>query len=304
MNLKQLKYVLVLSREGSFSRAAEVLHISQPSLSQYVKNIEKQIGERLFDRLNGEVRLTDAGRIYVDTGRRILDLEHQMEHQLSDLSSFNSGTVTVGISPYRSVHLIPDVFAAFDRLYPNVQLVIQERSGGELIEAAQRGEFDLCVIALPVDEDVFCVEKIHCEEVLIAVKRESELCQDLSKVAVRMDGRAFPAVDLTLLHGRSVAMLSESMPMRTVTDAMLKQYAVSVKEKIKVNSNETLLSVVESGVCAAFVPSGVTNRSNGSIAFFSIEQPTPSRDIAIVYRKQQYLSRPMQDLIGIFKGLS
>ena len=62
MNTKQLKYVLVLAREGTFSRAAEALEISQPSLSQYIKKIESQLGMQLFDRTNGDVRLTDAGR--------------------------------------------------------------------------------------------------------------------------------------------------------------------------------------------------------------------------------------------------
>lgn len=73
MNAKQFKYVLTLANQGSFSKAAEVLEISQPSLSQYVKKIEQQIGLPLFDRINGVVRLTDAGRLYINTGRKVLE---------------------------------------------------------------------------------------------------------------------------------------------------------------------------------------------------------------------------------------
>ncbi len=87
MNTKQLKYVLTLVREGTFSRAAEVLNITQPSLSQYIKKIEKEIGLELFDRANGDIRLTDAGRVYVEAGRKILDLEHQMENSFTDLAA-------------------------------------------------------------------------------------------------------------------------------------------------------------------------------------------------------------------------
>ena len=71
MNTKQLQYVQVLAREASFSRAAEALGISQPSLSQYVKKIEKEIGMPLFDRSATELRLTEAGRLYVAAGRRL-----------------------------------------------------------------------------------------------------------------------------------------------------------------------------------------------------------------------------------------
>ena len=73
MNTKQLKYVIVLAREGSFSKAAESLGITQPSLSQYVKKIEKEIGLELFDRTGGNLRLTDAGRVYIDAGQKILE---------------------------------------------------------------------------------------------------------------------------------------------------------------------------------------------------------------------------------------
>ena len=78
MNMKQLKYVLVLAHEGSFSLAADTLGISQPSISQYIKKIEKEQGVELFDRTSGDVRITDAGRIYIEDGRKILDLEKQM----------------------------------------------------------------------------------------------------------------------------------------------------------------------------------------------------------------------------------
>ena len=98
MNLKQFKYVLALANEGSFSRAAEALNIKQPSLSQYIKKIEKDCGMQLFDRSKGDVRLTDAGRAYIEAGRKILDLEHQLEGRFSDLAAFKSGTISIGIA--------------------------------------------------------------------------------------------------------------------------------------------------------------------------------------------------------------
>ncbi|MBQ9942850.1 MAG: LysR family transcriptional regulator [Clostridia bacterium] len=86
MNTKQLEYVQVLAREGSFSRAADALNISQPSLSQYIKKIETEIGLPLFDRTNGNVRLTDAGHVYLSSGKQILDLEQQMNAPFQYLS--------------------------------------------------------------------------------------------------------------------------------------------------------------------------------------------------------------------------
>ena len=100
MNTKQLQYVLTLYQEGSFSRAADTLNITQPSLSQYIKKIEREIGLELFDRTNGDVRITDAGRVYIEAGKKILDIEHQMENSFTDLASYKTGSLIIGAAPY------------------------------------------------------------------------------------------------------------------------------------------------------------------------------------------------------------
>ena len=102
MNSKQIQYVLTLAYERSFSKAAEALNITQPSLSQYIKKIEKEVGLPLFDRTNGIVRLTDAGRIFVEAGRAIIDLEHRMEVSFSDLAANKTGSLIIGAAPYRA----------------------------------------------------------------------------------------------------------------------------------------------------------------------------------------------------------
>ena len=152
MNLKQFKYVLTLANEHTFSRAAEVLNITQPSLSQYIKKTEKSLGMDLFDRTGGEVRLTDAGRVYIDVGRKMLDLEHRLEAQLSDIALYKAGTITVGLSAHRAVALMPPIVKAFNTLYPGITLRIIEKPRAALIEAAGHGEFDLVITTLPIDE--------------------------------------------------------------------------------------------------------------------------------------------------------
>lgn len=304
MNMKQLKYVLVLADLGSFSRAAESLGISQPSLSQYIRKIEQQIGAELFIRASGDVRLTDAGRVYLEAGKKILALEHQMENKLTDIASFNGGTISVGISPYRSVHMIPKVLSEFNKKYPAIKLVIKEKSGKDLIEAASHGEFDLCVIALPVNTQVFDYETIQKEEVVIAVHRDTKQYDILCNNAKRCKNRMFPAIDITLLNNFDFAVLNEFMLMRLVTDRILDKYNVKVHEKIELSSNEALLSVVKSGVCASLIPSGLADLSSDNITFFSIRQDFDFREVAVVWRKDQYLSKPAKELIRIFKAMA
>ena len=159
MNTKQLKYVIVLAREGSFSRAAETLGITQPSLSQYIKKIEKEIGLELFDRTNGNLRLTDAGQVYIEAGQKILALERRMESQFSDLSDNRTGTVIIGASPYRTAGMMPAVAREFRRRYPGMHLTVREATTAELAEGLEQGEFDLALTLLPVDERLFAWER-------------------------------------------------------------------------------------------------------------------------------------------------
>lgn len=101
------------------------MSITQLSLPQYIKKIEKEAGVSLFDRTNGDVRITDAGKIYIETARQILDLEHQMENSLSDTAGNRKGSLIVGAAPYRAASMMPTIAKQFQAPHPGIHLIIQ-----------------------------------------------------------------------------------------------------------------------------------------------------------------------------------
>lgn len=305
MNLKQLKYVQVLSTEGTFSKAAQTLHISQPSLSQYVKNIEKEIGQELFIRAGGNVRLTEAGRIYIDAGRKILDIEQQMQNALVDIAQNKKGKIVVGISPHRSVHLMPFVVKKFHELYPGIQLVLDERSGSELLEAEMHGEFDLCVTTLPVDEKMYNYTEIMKEEIVLAVPAGSVLDRKLKNSTDIVPDRKFPAIDIHLINGNDFITLGELMPMKIISEEICKKFDLKLNYTVEVRSNEALVTVVNSGIGSSLIPCCLVNFNENpkSISYYSIKQDIPFRDIVVITRKEQYISKPINDLIEILRNL-
>ena len=118
MNTKQLQYVQTLARIGSFSGAAAELGISQPSLSQYVKKIEQELGVELFRRTGNQLSLTAAGEVYLEAGRRMLDEEAQMNARLGDLKADRRGVLRIGAAPFRTSSLLPRAIAAFRERFP------------------------------------------------------------------------------------------------------------------------------------------------------------------------------------------
>ena len=287
MNTKRLKYVLALAHEGSFSKAADVLGVSQPSLSQYIKKIERELGLELFDRTNSDVRLTDAGRAYIDIGRKMLDLEHQLEERLSDIAAYKTGTISIGISAHRSVSLMPPVVKAFKSLYPGMTLQIIEKGRRELIGAAEHGEFDLAITTLPVDESVFNYESVFIEENVIAVPKT------VSLPATEVTDRRFPAISAHSLNNLSFAMLNEEHLMQRELDELIASHNLHLKKEVECTSLEALVKMVKEGIGAAFIPACL---ANDDLTYYSIREAVPKRQIVAIYRKKQYLSKAVLDL--------
>lgn len=304
MNTKQLYYVQVLAEEGSFSRAAEALNISQPSLSQYVKKIEQQLGTEIFDRSGSELKLTEAGKVYLETGRRILDLERQMDTRLQDLSEYKTGTVVLGAAPFRSEGLMPRVAVEFKKLYLGMTLSVDERTTAELLEATEKGEVDMALTTLPVDERLFDYQIVLHEEMVIAVPTASELERTLSAAAVEMDGRKYPAVDICLLRGADFVMIKPTQVIQRLIDKLSDEYRLELKTSVVVQGSGAKIAMVRAGLGATMIPVGADESyDDGSVTYFSVLQELPRREVAIIYRRDRMLSEPQQALIDLMQRL-
>lgn len=299
MNTKQYKYVLLLTQEGSFSKAAEILNISQPSLSQYIKKLEKEIGMELFDRTNGEVRLTDAGRVYIDTGRKVMDLEHQMEVSFSDLLSRKSGSLIIGAAPYRAAGMMPEIAAAFQELHPGMHLVIREGTTVELTEGMEHGEYDLALTLLPIDQRIFQYEKVMEEELVLAVPSSFDPLP-----ARDVPDRKYPAVDAKMLNGQSMVMLTDPQYMQKQLDNLCKDYQLHIRPAAIIKSLEAQIEMVKAGIGIALMPSGIERFCRGEVTFYSFTQKLPRREVVVAWRKDRKLSEAAEELKNVIHSIS
>lgn len=300
MNMKQLKYVIVLSQEGSFSRAADVLNISQPSLSQYIKKIEKQIGFDLFVRTNEDVRLTDAGKVYVEAGEKILILEHQMETQLSDISENKTGSIIVGTSHYRSAGMMPEIAKAFKKKYPGMHIVVEEMVSSELIEKMQKGAFDLCLTILPIDEKLYSYETVMEEELVLAVPA------DYPKFKGSVESnRKYPAINIRELDGGSFVMINDSQVMQQIMNGLIEDYQLNLKKAAVVIALEAQINMVRNGIGMAIVPTGIERFCNeGEVHFYSFVQELPRREVVAMWRKDRKQPCVVADLVSTIKQIN
>ena len=299
MNTKQLEYVLVLSRESSFSKAADVLNITQPSLSQYIKKIEKEIGLPLFDRTNGDVRLTDAGRVYLESGKQILDLEHQMNAKFQDIAEHKAGTLRIGTSPFRSASMMPTIAKYFHDIYPGMHLIIDEMETHELIDGCEHGDFDFCLTMLPTDEQLFAYEPIAEEELVLAVPAS---IPPIASTA--LPERKYPAIDADQLNGLSFVMITKSQVMQKALNILCLEQKLNIHTAAVVKSLEAQIAMVRAGVGVALVPTGIERFcGENEVRFYSFTQQLPKRKVVAMWRKDRYLSQAARDLIAGMKKI-
>ena len=279
------------------------MNISQPSLSQYIKKIEDELEILLFERCGNSLRLTDAGRAYIETGKKILELETNFQDKLNDITENKSGSITIGTAPFRSVTLMPKVVKKFKELYNDFQIIIKEMTTDELSEGLENGEFDFCITLLPVNTNLFSYEIIMEEELLLAVQKGSRTEENLLKISSKTKKGLYNTIDLKYLTNEDFIMLTNNQVMQKSLITICEKYNLNFKKSVEVKSIESQIEMVAAGIGCAIVPSGITGieRLNDKLSYFSFCQEHPKRSLAVVYQKSKHLTNPMKDFIKILK---
>ena len=180
---EKMRYVYAIYQEGSFTKAAEKLYISQPSLSAAIKRLEEELGAQLFERGN-RVRPTEIGLSYLYTAEQIMKLEEEFAGQLQGYRQLEHGEVTVGGSNLVSSYLLPGVIGDFSRKYPKITVTMSEANSERLLRQLEEEEVDLVIDSF--DERLagfeFC--ELKPEQILLAVPGEIARRLGLVKQAV------------------------------------------------------------------------------------------------------------------------
>src|SRR6267378_3595552 len=150
MELHQLRYFCAVAETGSFSRAAEQSHVSQPSLSQQILKLEDELGARLFDRLGRSVRLTELGKTFLPRARTVLRELEAAKGDVVEGKEFIGGPVTVGVIPTVAPYFLPPRLTTFARKFPQVRLTVVEEITPVLLDRLRSGTIDVALLALPI----------------------------------------------------------------------------------------------------------------------------------------------------------
>ncbi|SDW60023.1 LysR family transcriptional regulator [Paenibacillus sp. CF384] len=292
MEFRQLQYVIQIAKEKNFSRAAEKLHIAQPSLSQQLSKLEKEIGVLLFRRTTNSVELTHAGAVFVDKAQNILDNIEQLKQELDDLAHMRKGKLVVGSLSITGSHVLPTVLPIFNKRYPEIEVVLVEDTPSKLEQLTASGQTDLSLLALPLFEPSLEWVPIIEEEIVLAVPPDHPLAKMNDPIHIEN------------LSAEPFIVLKKGQGFRQNVMELCEQAGFEPRIVFESTNIETIQSLVAAGMGITFVPKMLIRDrvDERTPVYLPLSAPTPIRTLVIASRKGRYLSRAAEAFIETMKA--
>ena len=279
MDFDQLETFLEVARHASFSRAAEKRFRTQPAISSQIRALEEEVGARLFDRSGGKVALTAAGKAFQQYVEQTLEARKGMMVTLAELERIPRGEIVVGANEGTCLHILPEVFAEFKKLYPNVAVQISRLERAKILESIIDNSVDFGVVSTPVDDKRLTVVNIHRDELVIIVPPGHPLSR--MKEAGIADVARYPL--LLPKVGRTRDALAN----------LFQEHRLKPRVSMELDSSELLKRFVAADVGVGFIARSniLEDAKAGVLAAVPLSDASIRRDLALVFRKDKALSR-------------
>ncbi|POO79615.1 LysR family transcriptional regulator [Bacillus sp. MBGLi97] len=289
MELKQLEYFYAVCQELHFTRAAEKVGISQPSLSQQIKLLEHEIGTPLFDRIGKKTALTESGKLLLQYTRKIFYEVEQAKTSIDELNGLQRGTILVGTLLTVEDYLITPTLLSFHQKYPGVKVSVFGLRTGDIHKQLIENKLDLGIVFLPMKGDELESISLSTEEMAFAVPEGHPLeNQDM--------------LDVEVLKTTPSILLPQQYFIRNLIDEACKDLGFLPKPIFEITTMQSLINMVMKGVGVTILPKPYLEYLNHPhIRIIPILKPNLSREIGVVYRKDKYLSAATHAFISALK---
>lgn len=283
VNSRQLQYAVMLSEIRNFSQVAEKLNITQPALSKQILSLESELGVKLFERTT-PLTVTPAGQHFLQEAVELLYKEDQLLRSMERFKSGEAGQLVIGVTPFRSSYLIPDVVKKFRTAFPHIQVKLQEAGSDILRKEAAEGKFDFAVVNLPVDESVLDVIPLEPDRLVLVIPQEL-----LHLLPLPESSRE---IDFSVCKDLPFAVVQKTQEMRLLFEKLCTANNFHPNIATEVVSLTTAWAMACAGVAATILPfQFVANKLwNDNVRVIGIKNAVYSRQPAIVMRRGQYMT--------------
>lgn len=289
LDIRHLRYFLAVAEAGSFSRAADRLGISQPSVSQQMRDLETGLRVSLFQRRGKRILLTPSGLIFQEHARAIL---RQVENFLQEISSAPGrlrGALHLGVVPILNVPLVPHLLGLFAADHPGISLTVEEISSTEIETALEEGRMDVGLGFLTRHSPNLHYECLCTDEFALIVSETHPWAKRR-------------VVQLAELHQERLLQLPDSFVMRRMTDEICRNHQVRPRTVAEINAIETLLRALTPLQAAALMPT-ITLRGREGLKLKAIRLQGQSQSLAVEIGLLRLIDSEANSAVGAFTEL-
>lgn len=295
LNARQLQYAVMLSQDLNISQTAEKLGLSQPALSKQILNLENELGVKLFDRNHVPMALTPAGEYFIRKAKSMLYEQEQLVKAMDQFQSGENGRLDIGVTPFRSVYLMPEIVKAVKDRYPGVQVALQEANSTTLRKNAAEGKYDFAVVNLPVDDSLLTVLPLEPDVLVLAVP--DNLLSKIPNVTEK-------GIDFKDCENLPFVVVGESQEMRQLFEKLCALSDIHPPIAAEVVGVTTAWAMARAGVGATLLPYQFVKKGNFNdhLTLLPICNDVYKRQPAIVFRRGQYISEYAEFAIQLLRN--
>lgn len=295
VDLTQLKYFQVVAEKENITRAAEELHVAQPSLSISIANLEKSIGVPLFERKGRRIILNEYGKTFLERVKKSITELEEGERQVKEMADIISKTIKVGINV---ITIFPITMQNFFEQYPDTKLHIVRTSRSELVRRLLKGEVDFTVSAAPMVDENIISKPFLTENIVLIVSKKYPLADrgTIRLEEVKEDSFIYRITE----NGHETDMVQ-------LTNKLCGEAGFAPKYESSVLENglpHLMMQLVAAGLGISFIPEHVWEEASikqkQTLAHLHIESPVCQRTYYISYAKGHYLSERARGLLNYF----
>lgn len=302
----EMQYIYEVYREGSFSKAARKLFLTQPALSIAIRKVESKLGMPLFDRNTSPLTLTPAGEIYIKKYEMIRQINEELYAEINDINELRTGSINIGGTNYLNSYILPPVISLFMKKFPGITLSVTERSSNVLLDLIDDNSIDITFNSGPLDTEKFYVTPpVFTDTILLAVPinyvNKNLLPYAMTKEEVQAKAYNKPStipVDLSLFSNIPFILLSSQnnlykRSMEFFKQSNMEPYVIQILDQL-----DTSFHFCCHGIGATFIGSMlVTDISSPNVLYYRIDSPQTLRFFSAVAKKNRYISIAIREFI-------
>lgn len=307
MLLHEMIYVYEVYRHRSFTRAAQSLYISQPSLSQMIRKAETRIGAPIFDRSTSPIGLTETGRAYIRAAEQVLQIEADFKQYLDDAERCVTGVLTLGGTTFFTTYVLPPILSAFSDQYPGVELRLHEAHTAQLKIELQEGLLDFAIDNSMFDPAVYASQLLQHEQIILAVPRALPVNETAARFRLTskdLQRKGDTRVPLSLFADTPFLLLKEGNDTRVRAEQLCAQAGFTPKIRLQLDQQLAAYNLASYGLGAAFISDALALSAppDERLYFYQIDSPDVYRSINLFYKRTRVLTAPMRALLDTIRN--